>query len=444
MKRRPIIAIVGRPNVGKSTFVNRLVGARESIVDDMPGVTRDRIYFDVEWTGHHFTVIDTGGIVPGMEDEIMMSIYTQAEIATEQADAVVFIVDGLEGITPVDIDIANILRRSGKKIFLAVNKIDTPEKMAFIADFYALSIGEPYPVSAMHGSGGIGDLLDAVVNELPEYVPDDEVKPIRLAIVGKPNAGKSSLINALLGEERVIVSEVAGTTRDTIDTEVCFESTSFTLVDTAGIRKKARVDYGIEKFAVDRAIKAVKSCDVAVLMLDVTEGMTDQDKKIAQIAIEAGKGLILAVNKWDLIEAKESNTINKFTDKIRKETPFLNFAPIIFVSALTKQRITKIYSLAIEAYEHANKKISTSLINRVVLEAFALCPPKSEKGKTLKAYYSTQIGVAPPTFVIFINDTKLVKESYIRYLDKKLREAFGFFGTPIKILMRERKEKKAR
>ena len=302
MKRKPVIAVVGRPNVGKSTFVNRLVGSRESIVDDMPGVTRDRLYFDAEWTGRHFTVIDTGGIVPGMEDEIMLSIYTQVEIATEEAEAIVFMVDGLDGLNPVDIDIANLLRKSDKKIFLTVNKIDSPEKFNLSSDFYALGIGDPYPVSSSHGSGGIGDLLDDLVKAIPEYIADEEIKPIKLAITGRPNVGKSSLVNAILGEDRVIVSEVSGTTRDVINTEFCVDGNSFVLIDTAGIRKKAKVEYGIEKFAVNRAIKAIRSSDVSVLLVDAEEGITDQDKKIAQISNEAGKAIIIAVNKWDLIE----------------------------------------------------------------------------------------------------------------------------------------------
>jgi len=441
MKRRPIVAIVGRPNVGKSTFVNRLLGSRESIVDDMPGVTRDRIYFDVSWAGKEFTVIDTGGIVPGMEDEIMLSIFTQVEIATEQADAIIFIVDGLEGITPTDIDIANLLRRSEKQIFLTVNKIDTPEKSAFIADFYALGIGEPHAVSAMHGTGGMGDLLDDVTNILPKYVAEDEIRNIKLAIVGRPNVGKSSLVNALLGEDRVIVSDVSGTTRDAINTDLCIENNCFTLTDTAGIRKKAKVEYGVEQFAVTRAIKAIQDSDVTVLLIDAVEGLTDQDKKIAEISNDAGKGILLVVNKWDLVENKETYTINEYTKSIREEAPYLDYAPMLFISAKTRQRITKIFPMAVEAYDYANKKISTSLLNRVVLEAFALNPPPSEKGKNLKAYYSTQVGVAPPTFIIFINDNKLIKENYKRFLEKKLREAFGFIGTPIRIITRERKEK---
>lgn len=444
MNKRPIVAVVGRPNVGKSTFVNRLVGSRESIVDDMPGVTRDRLYFDVEWTGRHFTVIDTGGIVPGMEDEIMMSIFTQVEIATEQADAIVFITDGNDGLNPVDIDIANLLRRSGKPVFLAVNKIDTPEKESNINDFYALGIGDPHSISAMHGTGGMGDLLDELVVVLPEYTADNEVKPIKIAIVGRPNAGKSSILNSLLGEKRVIVSDVAGTTRDAINTDLCVDGNCFTLTDTAGIRKKARVEYGVEQFSVNRAIKSIRSSNVTLLVIDAVEGITDQDKKIGEMSNEAGKALIIAVNKWDLVENKHSTTVNEFTKKIREEAPHLDFAPIIFLSALTGQRVSKIFPSVLEVYEHSRKKISTSLLNRVILEAFTLSPPPVSSGKRLKAYYSTQLGVEPQTFIIFVNDEKHLEQSYKRYLEKKLREAFGFFGTPIKIIIREKTEKSAK
>lgn len=442
MKRKPIVAIVGRPNVGKSTFVNRLIGARESIVDDQPGVTRDRLYFDVEWDKKDFTVIDTGGIVPGMEDEIMLSIYAQVEIATEQADAIIFVVDGKEGVTPVDEDIANLLRKSTKPIFLTVNKIDTPERFTLISDFYSLGIGEPYPVSAMHGSGGVGDLLDDVVKALPESTASNEKTDIKLAIVGKPNAGKSSLVNALLGEDRIIVSDVAGTTRDAINTKLVFDGKEYILTDTAGIRKKSKVDYGVEKFSVTRAIKAVHNSDVTILVIDATQGLTDQDKKIAEISNDSGKGIVLVVNKWDLVENKTSTTINQFTKEIRSDAPHLNFANILFISALTKQRINKIFELASEAYKYSTKKIPTSLLNKVVLEAFALTPPATVKGKRLKAYYSTQIGIVPPTFAIFVNSEKLISQSYKRYLENKLREAFGFFGTPIKLIIRERNEKK--
>ncbi|EKE02122.1 MAG: hypothetical protein ACD_20C00425G0019 [uncultured bacterium] len=444
MKRKPIVAIVGRPNVGKSTFVNRLLGSRESIVDDMPGVTRDRLYFNVEWAGKDFTVIDTGGIVPGVEDEIMMSIYTQVEIATEEADVIIFMVDGKEGLNPVDIDVANLLRKSEKPIFLTVNKIDVPEKTSLIADFYALGIGDPYPVSSMHGTGGVGDLLDDIVKAIPDFVSDEETKPVHLAIVGRPNAGKSSLVNSLLGEERVIVSEVAGTTRDAINTNLCVDGNCYTLVDTAGIRRKARVEYGIEKFSVARSIKAIRESDVTLLIIDATEGITDQDKKIGEISNDAGRGIVIVVNKWDLIEDKHSTTINEFTKTIRSEAPHLSFAPIIFISALTKQRITKIFPAVLEAYEYSHKKITTSLLNKVILEAFALNPPTSKQGKRVKAFYSTQVGVQAPTFVVFVNDTKLMSDSYLRYLENKLREAFGFFGTPIKIIVRERSEKTKR
>lgn len=441
MSKKPIIAIVGRPNVGKSTFVNRLVGARESIVDDMPGVTRDRIYIDAEWCGRHFTVIDTGGIIPGMEDEIMSSIHSQAEIAANQADAIIFVVDGLEGITPVDNEIANILRRYDKNIFLAVNKIDSPEKMANTADFYELAIGNPYPISGLHGSGGIGDLLDDVLDTLPEYIPTGEDEPIKIAIVGKPNAGKSSLINSFLGENRVIVSDVAGTTRDAINTDFTYEGKKYTLVDTAGIRKKAKVDYGVESFSVNRSIKAIRNADVTLLMVDATEGLTDQDKKIINISTEAGKAIVIAVNKWDLIEDKTSTTINDFTKEIRSEAPYFDYAKIIFISALSKQRIHKIFPLIDEAYEFSTKRVQTSLFNRVIMEAFALNPPPADAGKRLKAYYSVQVGVAPPTFALFVNDAKLIKQNYFRYLENKIREAFGFYGTPIKIVIRERSSK---
>lgn len=441
MERKPIVAIVGRPNVGKSTFVNRLVGSRNSIVDDQPGVTRDRIYFDVEWQDKFFTVIDTGGIIPGDEDEIMVSIFDQARIACDEADKIIFLVDGKEGVNPVDYDIANILRQSGKPIFLAVNKIDNPQSMIMTSDFYGLAIGDPIPVSALHGSGGVGDILDLVTEDFSkgEFAPADD--KIKIAIVGRPNAGKSSIVNSLLNEKRVIVSDVSGTTRDSIDSEITYQGQDFIIIDTAGIRKKNKVDYGVEKFAVERAIKSIKECDVALLVLDAKEGISDQDKKISSIITEAGKGLIIAVNKWDLIEDKKSNTINEFTRKLTNEIPFLEFAPKIFISALTRQRLPQIFEQAKIVYENATKRVSTGLLNKVIKEAYALNPPQTSKGKRLKVLYTTQVGVQPPHIVIFANNVDLLKDHYKRYLENKLREAFGFFGTPVKISVRERGEK---
>ncbi len=445
MNRKPIIAVVGRPNVGKSTFVNRLVGRRQSIVDDLPGVTRDRIYFDVEWQNNTFTVIDTGGIVPGDEDEIMVSIYDQARIACEEADKIIFIVDGTEGVTPVDTDIANILRQSDKPIFLAVNKIDSHNQISMISDFYSLAIGEPIAISALHGSGGVGDLLEEITKDFEnkENLVDDN--SIKIAIVGRPNAGKSSIVNALLGEKRVIVSDISGTTRDSIDSKLQYNEQEFVIIDTAGIRKKSKVDYGVEKFAVDRAIRSIRECDVALMVIDATEavnGISDQDKKIASIITEAGKGMVIAINKWDLIEDKKSNTINKFNQKIAQEIPFLNYVPKIFISAVTHQRLNQIFTNVLEVQGERCKRISTGLLNKVVNEAYALNPPQTIRNKRLKIMYSTQTTVKPPTFVLFVNNEDLIKDHYKRYIENKLREAFGFTGTPIKILIRTRTEKK--
>lgn len=443
MKRKPVVAIVGRPNVGKSTLVNRLVGSRNSIVDDLPGVTRDRIYFDVEWQHRHFTVIDTGGIVPGDEDEIMVSIFDQADIACNEADKIVFIVDGKAGVNPVDFDIANILRQSGKKVFLAVNKLDNPESLMMVNDFYSLALGEPIAISALHGNAGVGDLLDMITEdfEVTDEETTEEEKKIKIAIVGRPNAGKSSIVNALLNEDRVIVSDVSGTTRDSIDSYITYKDKEFIIIDTAGIRKKAKVDYGVEKFAVDRAIRSIRDCDVALLVIDATEGISDQDKKISSIITEAGKGIIIAVNKWDLIEDKKANTINQFEKSLSNEIPFLEYAPKIFISAKTKQRLNTIFDKAESVYEQATKRISTGLLNKVVKELYALNPPTSVKGKRLKLLYSTQVGVQPPSFVLFANNADLLKDHYKRYIENKLREAFGFFGTPIRISVRERSEK---
>lgn len=438
MKRKPTVAIVGRPNVGKSTFVNRLVGARHSIVDDLPGVTRDRIYFDVEWQNKGFTVIDTGGIIPGDDDDIMVSIFDQAKLACEEADKIIFLVDGQAGINPVDYDIANILRQSGKPIFLTVNKCDNPESLMMTSDFYALSVGDPIGISALHGSGGVGDLLELVTEDFEITEEEEKDNHIKIAIVGRPNAGKSSIVNSLLNTDRVIVSDVSGTTRDSIDSYVTYKDKEFIIVDTAGIRKKSKVDYGVEKFAVDRAIRSIRECDVALLVIDAKEGISDQDKKISSIITEAGKGIIVAINKWDLIEDKKANTINRFEKELSMQIPFLSYAPKIFISAVTKQRLGQIFEESERVYEQCTKRISTGLLNKVINEAYALNPPTSFKGKRLKIYYMTQAAVQPPTFVLFVNNEELLKDSYKRYLENKLREAFGFFGTPIRISVRQR------
>lgn len=440
MKKKPIVAIVGRPNVGKSTFVNRLTGGRHSIVDDMPGVTRDRIYFDVEWQHKYFTVIDTGGIIPGDEDEIMLSIFDQAQIACDEADKIIFLVDGKDGVHPADEDIANILRRSGKKVFLVVNKIDSIQANPMTADFYSLAIGEPMAISALHGSGGVGDLLELITEDFETEDEQVDENTIKIAIVGRPNAGKSSIVNALLNEERVIVSDVSGTTRDSIDSKIIYKKQDFVLIDTAGIRKKAKVDWGVEKFAVDRAIHSIRDCDVAVLVIDATEGISDQDKKISALITEAGKGIIIAVNKWDLVE-KENHTMSQFEKKMSQDIPFLEYAPKIYISAVTKQRLNQIFDKSIEVYEQATKRVSTGLLNKVINDAYSMNPPATVRGKRLKILYSTQINTQPPTFVMFTNNGDLMKDHYKRYMEKKLREAFGFFGTPIRIALRERSDK---
>lgn len=438
--KKPIVAIVGRPNVGKSTFVNRLVGARQSIVDDMPGVTRDRIYFEVEWQNKFFTVIDTGGIIPGDEDEIMLSIFDQAQMACDEADKIIFLVDGKDGVQPADEDIANILRRTKKPVYLVVNKIDSQKEKDMLADFYSLAIGEPMDISALHGSGGVGDLLEVLTEDF--ITSEAEVEDaIKIAIVGRPNAGKSSIVNALLKEDRVIVSDISGTTRDSIDSKINYKNKEFILVDTAGIRKKSRVDWGVEKFAVDRAIRTIRDCDVAILIIDATEGISDQDKKISAIITEAGKGIVIAVNKWDLVENKQTNTMNQFEKKISKDVPFLEYAPKIYISALTKQRINQIFEKSIDVYEQATKRVATGLLNKIINEAYAMNPPQTVKNKRLKILYTTQINTQPPTFVMFTNNGDLMKDHYKRYMEKKLREAFGFFGTPIRIALRERSNK---
>lgn len=454
--KKPIIAVIGRPNVGKSTFVNRIIGSRKAIVDDTPGVTRDRSYYEAEWLGRQFVLIDTGGIMPDAEKEehpFADLINLQVEVALAEADLVIFLVDGLLGVTPVDEEIAEQLRRSGKPVLLTVNKIDRHDQKALAAEFYSLSLGEPYSLSALHGNLGVGDLLDKIIQELPVEEKSDEVDSrIRIALVGRPNVGKSSILNTLLGETRSIVSDISGTTRDSLDVPVTHEGQEFVLVDTAGIRKRGKVDYGIEMFSVDRSIRALQGSNVTVMVLDATENresqtatmVTDQDKKIIEMSNKAGKALILVVNKWDLIADKTPKTADTFKKKLYQELPHATFAPVIFTSALKGQRLQNIFDLAKIVNENANRRIKTSLVNEVMAEAFTLSPPAPIKNKRLKLLYATQVGQAAPTFILFVNDGKLMKDSYRRYLEKKLRENFEFAGTPLVIIPRSREEKKGR
>ena len=432
------IAIVGRPNVGKSTLVNRIVGERRSIVDDMPGVTRDRIYFDAEWQSKPFILIDTGGIVTNDEDEFVKNIFSQAKLAVDEADLILFVVDAKSGLNPYDNDIADILRQSKKPVIVVANKVDSPDEITSYTEFYSLGFENVVPVSALHGSGGVGDLLDVITKDIEKPEEIEETGAIKIAIAGKPNAGKSSILNNLLNEQRAIVSNVSGTTRDSINSEITYKDKDFILIDTAGIRKKSKVDYGVEAFAVDRALKAIKEADVTLLVIDAVEGLSDQDKKIAQAIEEAGSGLIIAFNKWDLIKNLQTHKVEQ---QIEKDAPFLNYAKKIFISAKTGQRLHQIFEIASEIQEERLKKVQTSTLNRVINEAVDINPPTSIKGKFLKIYYSTQSKVAPPSFTIFINSKKLLQDSYKRYLMKKMREAFGFFGTPVRMLYKEKGDK---
>jgi len=437
-KKIKTIAVVGRPNVGKSTLVNRILGARKSIVDDMPGVTRDRIYFDAEWLGREFMLIDTGGIITNDEDEFVNNIFLQARVAIDEADTILFIVDGKSGLSPYDKEIANLLRSREEEVILVVNKIDSMSEIGNISEFYALGLGEPHAVSALHGSGNVGDLLDEITLDIKAKDEKEDDATVKIAIVGKPNAGKSSILNKLLNKERAIVSDVSGTTRDSINSKIKVDGQEYILIDTAGIRKRSKVDYGVEAFAVDRAIRSIREADVALLVVDATEGLTDQDKKIAQTIEEAGCGLILAINKWDLLTNVQTHHFEK---DLEKEAPFLNYAAKLFISAKSGQRLEKIFPEAQMVANERAKRISTGLLNKVVNEAMDLNPPSSVKGKRLKVYYTTQVKSKPPTFVLFINNLDLIRESYKKYLIKKLREAFGFFGSPIRISFRQKGEK---
>ena len=437
---KPIVAIVGRPNVGKSTLFNRIAGQRISIVEDTPGVTRDRIYADAEWLNHHFTLIDTGGLEPESDDMMLKNMYSQAEIAIESADVIIFVADVRTGMVDADMQVANILRKSKKPVVLAVNKMDDLAKYGMdIYEFYQLGLGEPFGVSAGQMLG-IGDLLDEVVKHFPEDKDgEDDEDTIKVAIIGKPNVGKSSLINRILGEERVIVSDVAGTTRDAIDSPYEYSGQKYVFIDTAGMRRKSKIKENIEKYSIIRAVAAVERADVCIMMINAEEGITDQDTKVAGIAHEAGKAVIIAVNKWDKIE-KDNKTMNKFVKDIETEFKYLSYAPTIFISAATGQRVTKLFDLINMVHENNTMRIATGVLNDVLIEAMAMNQPPAEKGRPLRIYYMTQVSVKPPTFVLFVNDTELLHFSYKRYIENQLREAFGFKGTPIHFIARNRKE----
>ena len=434
------MAIVGRPNVGKSTLFNALAGERISIVKDTPGVTRDRIYAEVTWLDKQFTMIDTGGIEPESKDMMLTYMREQAQIAIDTADVIVFVTDVRQGLVDADGKVADILRRSGKPVVLAVNKVDSFEKfMADVYEFYNLGIGEPFPVSAA-SMLGFGDLLDEVVGHFKggETEEEEDARP-KIAIVGKPNVGKYSIVNKLLVENRVIVSEIAGTTRDAVDTPVVFNGKEYVLIDTAGLRRRSKIKEELERFSIIRTVTAVERADVVVVVIDAGEGVTEQDAKIAGIAHDRGKGIVIAVNKWDSIE-KDDKTIYKYTAKIREILSFLPYAQILFLSAKTGQRITKLFEVVEVVIQNQNLRIATGVLNEIMTEATALQQPPSDKGKRLKLYYITQVSVKPPTFVIFVNDKELMHYSYTRYIENKIREAFGFSGTSLKFIIRERKE----
>lgn len=438
---KPIVAIVGRPNVGKSTLFNVLAGSKISIVQDTPGVTRDRIYAEVEWLGNHFTMIDTGGIEPESDDIIIKSMRSQAQIAIDTADVIVFLTDVRQGLVDADSKVADMLRRSQKPVVLVVNKVDSFEKyMPDVYEFYNLGLGEPFPISAA-SQLGLGDMLDEVITHFPEtdgaMVEDDRPK---IAIIGKPNVGKSSIINKLLGEERVIVSDIAGTTRDAIDTEIVRNDREYVFIDTAGLRRKNKIKEEIERYSIIRTVTAVERADVCVLVIDAQEGVTEQDAKIAGIAHERGKGMIIAVNKWDAIE-KNDKTIYKFEEEIRRILSFMDYAELIFISAKTGQRLPKLFDLIDMVIDNHALRVATGVLNEILTEAVALQEPPSDKGRKLRLYYMTQVSVKPPTFVIFVNDRNLTHFSYTRYIENRVRDAFGFRGTPLKFIIRERKEK---
>ena len=439
---KPIVAIVGRPNVGKSTLFNALAGKKISIVKDTPGVTRDRIHADVDWLDHKFTMIDTGGIEPDSNDIILSQMREQAQIAIDTADVIIFMTDVKQGLVDSDAKVADMLRRSHKPVILVVNKVDNFNKMmADVYEFYNLGIGDPVPISASQRSG-LGDMLDNVVSYFADLnLEQEEDDRPRIAIVGKPNVGKSSIINKITGESRVIVSNIAGTTRDAIDTDVKWNGKDYVFIDTAGLRRKSKVKEEIEKYSIIRTVTAVERADVVIIVIDAVEGVTEQDAKIAGIAHENGKGIIIAVNKWDAIE-KNDKTVYEYTNKVRDILSFMPYAEIMFISAKTGQRLPKLFDMIDFVIANHAMRIETGVVNEIMAEAVALQQPPSDKGKRLKLYYITQVSVKPPTFVIFVNDKQLMHFSYTRYIENKIREAFGFKGTPLRFIIRERKEDK--
>ncbi len=438
---KPIVAIVGRPNVGKSTLFNALAGRNIAIVKDTPGVTRDRIYADVSWLDMDFTLIDTGGIEPDSSDVILSQMRAQAQIAIDTADVIIFITDVRQGLVDADDKVADMLRRSHKPIVLAVNKVDNMAKyLPDVYEFYNLGLGDPIPISAANKLG-FGDMLDEVTRHFDRsYLEEEEDERPRIAIIGKPNVGKSSMINALLGENRVLVSDIPGTTRDAIDTIIERDEKEYVFIDTAGLRRKSRIKEELERYSIVRAVAAVEKADVVIVVISAEEGITEQDAKIAGIAHERGKGIIIAVNKWDAIE-KDDKTIYRFSDKVRQVLSFMPYARLLFVSAKTGQRMEKLFELIDVVVENHSRRIQTGVLNEIITEATALNQPPSDKGKRLKIFYTTQVAVKPPTFVVFVNDKELMHFSYLRYLENKIREAFGFEGTPLKFFVRERKER---
>ena len=437
---KPVVAVVGRPNVGKSTLFNKIVGRKVAIVEDTPGVTRDRIYAESEWNGIPFVLIDTGGIEPDTDDIILSQMREQAEIAIDTADAIVFIVDGKAGLTAADREVGEMLMKTGRNVILCVNKVDSPKLPDDFYDFYELGLGEPIPISAANMLN-LGDLLDRIVEEFPEgSASGGEDEDIKIAIIGKPNVGKSSLVNALIGEERMIVSNIAGTTRDAIDSPFEHNDQKYTLIDTAGIRRKKKINEDIERYSIIRAIASIERSDVCILMIDAQEGVTDQDKKIGGLAHEAGKGIIIAVNKWDLI-AKDSHTMSKFERDVRAELSFMPYAPIIFISVVKGQRLLNVLELADRVAHNCSFRIPTGQLNAVIADATLMKQPPSDKGKKLRIYYVTQVGVQPPLFSFQVNKRELMHFSYARYLENRLRETYDFSGTSIKFVFREKGEK---